>query len=105
MVETYSFYYTALGVKESTAMLRKNMPRRRICGSPIRSNGGRKFGSRSPLTDVGQSGFNSLLLGAGCLSNLFTSSGKRYSVIELPAVKPHPSTYRCGILSGRRLRY
>jgi hypothetical protein len=46
-----------------------------ICGSPIRFNGGRKFGSRSPRTDAGQRGFNSLLFAASCLSNLFTLCG------------------------------
>jgi len=51
-----------------------------ICGSPIRSNGSRKFGSRSPGTDAGQRGFNSLLFAASCLSNLFTLSGKRYAI-------------------------
>jgi hypothetical protein len=44
------------------------------------SNGGRKFGSRSPRTDARQRGFNSLLFAASCLSNLFTLSGKRYTV-------------------------
>jgi hypothetical protein len=60
-----------------------------ICGAPIRSNRGRKFGSRSPGTDAGQRGFNSLLLAASCLSNLFILSSQRYAVREnLPVESP-----------------
>ena len=92
-----------------------------ICGSPIRSNGGREFGSRSPRTDADSAAltlccsqpvaFRTCLRSpvnatpSGGSTRRESRSRNPGSVIEPRAVKPHPSTYCCGILSGRRLRY
>jgi hypothetical protein len=46
-----------------------------ICGSPIRPNGRRKLGSRSPRTRCGIARLQLFLFVAGCLSYKFALSG------------------------------
>src|ERR1700730_8929815 len=54
-----------------------------ICGSLIRSNGGRELGSRSPRTRCGiKCGFSVLQFVASCPSNQFALSGKCYAVLQ-----------------------
>jgi len=47
---------------------------REICGSLIRSNGGRKLGSRSPRTRCGIARLQLFAFVASCLSNPFALS-------------------------------
>jgi hypothetical protein len=63
-----------------------------ICGSPIRSNGRRKLGSRSPRTRCGIARLQLFLFVASCLSNQFALSGKRYAVTRSVTSRHwHPS--------------
>src|SRR5260370_17794026 len=53
-----------------------------ICGSLIRSNGGRELGSRSPRTRCGIARLQRFAFVASCPSNQFALSGKCYVVLQ-----------------------
>jgi hypothetical protein len=53
-----------------------------ICGSLIRSNGGRELGSRSPRTRCAIALLQRFAFVASCPSNQFALSGKCYAILQ-----------------------